>query len=276
MATLAQLLAAAELPDSSTPTLDAELLLAHALGQCRSYLRTWPERQAPAAAEQAFLALLARRRQGEPVAYLLGSQGFWDMQLKVSPATLIPRPETELLVATALELLPNEPARVLDLGTGSGAIALALAKERPAWQLLGVDVSTQALAIAEENARQQALPNLRLAQGDWFSNLAGERFELIVSNPPYVASSDAHLQRGDLRFEPLGALAAGADGLDAIGRIVASAPAHLHRGGWLLFEHGFDQGPAVRSLLQQAGFGQLQTRADLAGLDRITLGHWHV
>src|SRR5690606_21589372 len=201
MPTIETLLNAADLPDSPSARLDAELLLAHVLGKPRSYLRTWPEKTPSEAQQQAFAELLRRRRTGEPVAYLLGRQGFWSLELDVAPHTLIPRPDTELLVETALALLPNEPLRALDLGTGTGAIALALAAERPAWQVTGVDRVAEAVALAEGNRQRLGLSNAVFCHSHWFSALAGERYHLIVSNPPYIPDSDPHLDQGDVRFE---------------------------------------------------------------------------
>ncbi|THG81529.1 peptide chain release factor N(5)-glutamine methyltransferase [Pseudomonas sp. A-1] len=274
MPTIESLLNGAELPDSPSARLDAELLLAHVLGKPRSYLRTWPEREPDAAQCAAFVALLARRSKGEPVAYLLGRQGFWSLELEVAPHTLIPRPDTELLVETALALGPGGPARVLDLGTGSGAIALALACERPAWQVLGVDRVAEAVALAERNRARLGLANARFVESRWFSALAGERFAVIVGNPPYIAADDRHLGEGDVRFEPASALVAGADGLDDIRQIVHEAPEHLEAGGWLLLEHGYDQAAAVRALFAARGFTAVESRRDLGGHQRITLGQW--
>ncbi|MCC6075936.1 peptide chain release factor N(5)-glutamine methyltransferase [Pseudomonas sp. GCM10022188] len=274
MPTIEALLASAELPDSPSARLDAELLLAHVLGKPRSYLRTWPEREPSAEQCAAFAALLARRRSGEPVAYLLGRQGFWSLELEVAPHTLIPRPDTELLVENALALGPAGPARVLDLGTGTGAIALALACERPAWQLLGVDRVAEAVRLAERNRDRLKLDNVRFLESLWFAALAGERFALIVGNPPYIAADDPHLVQGDVRFEPASALVAGRDGLDDIREIVAQAPAHLEAGGWLLLEHGFDQAAVVRALFAARGFTAVDSRRDLGGHERITLGRW--
>ncbi|SFS05550.1 [protein release factor]-glutamine N5-methyltransferase [Stenotrophomonas maltophilia] len=254
---------------------EAELLLLHVLERPRSWLFAHATDPLPATAQAAFEALLARRAAGEPVAYLTGRRGFWTLDLRVDAATLIPRPETELLVELALERLPPErPLSVADLGTGSGAIALALASERPLAQVLATDASAGALAVAAHNAAHHELRNVRFAEGgqDWYAPLQGARFALIASNPPYIASDDPHLQQGDLRFEPASALASGIDGLDDIRRIVAGAPEHLQPAGWLLIEHGWDQGAAIRTLFDAAGFADVQTQQDLEQRDRVTLG----
>jgi len=273
MTIIASLLRNAELPDSPTARLDAELLLAAALGKPRSFLHTWPERIVSSEAAQAFDGYLKRRRTGEPVAYILGLQGFWNIDLEVAPHTLIPRPETEMLVETALELLPGAIAhRLLDLGTGTGAIALSLAKDRPQWTLTAVDRVEDAVELAERNRQRLHLDNARVLQSHWFSAVEGQRFDLILSNPPYIAACDPHLVEGDVRFEPSSALVSGDDGLDDLRLIVSQAPAHLEAGGWLLLEHGYDQGPAVRELLNRHGFEQIQTRRDLGDHERITFG----
>lgn len=252
---------------------EAELLLLHVLGRERSWLFAHATDAVEPATEAAFAQLLQRRIQGEPVAYLLGRRGFWTLDLTVSPATLIPRPETERLVELALERLPaDRPLQVADLGTGSGAIALALASERPLAQVLATDMSPQALAVAAENARRHELVNVHFQQGSWHAVLGQERFDLIATNPPYIAADDPHLLQGDLRFEPATALASGADGLDDIRVIIEGAPARLVAGGWLLIEHGWDQGPAIRALLEQAGFVEVSTALDLEHRDRVSLG----
>lgn len=252
---------------------EAELLLLHVLGRERGWLFAHATDAVEPATEAAFAQLLQRRIQGEPVAYLLGRRGFWTLDLAVSPATLIPRPETERLVELALERLPaDRPLQVADLGTGSGAIALALASERPQAKVLATDMSAEALEVAADNARRHELVNVRFQQGSWHATLGQERFDLIATNPPYIAADDPHLALGDLRFEPATALASGADGLDDIRVIVAGAPAHLLTGGWLLIEHGWDQGPAIRALLEQAGFVEVSTAVDLEHRDRVSLG----
>ena len=272
MTIIASLLRNAQLSESPTAQLDAELLLAAALGRTRSYLRTWPERIVERDAAQRFEGYLQRRREGEPVAYILGQQGFWTLDLEVAPDTLIPRPETELLVETALAVLPGGPAQVLDLGTGTGAIALALASERPVWQLTAVDRIEAAVALAERNRQRLGLGNVRVQLSHWFEQLAGQRFAMILSNPPYIREQDPHLVRGDVRFEPSSALVAGHDGLSDLRQIIEQAPQHLLPGGWLLLEHGYDQAEAVCALLAEHGFVDVENRIDLGGQPRISLG----
>ncbi|MFT4255570.1 MAG: peptide chain release factor N(5)-glutamine methyltransferase [Pseudoxanthomonas sp.] len=252
---------------------DAELLLAHAAGRDRAWLFAHAGDELDAAQADAFSALVARRAGGEPVAYLIGRRGFWTLDLDVGPATLIPRPETELLVELALARLPADaPARVADLGTGSGAVALAIASERPLAAVIATDFSKPALAVAVGNAQRNGIDNVWFRRGSWCDALGRERFDLIASNPPYIAGADPHLGEGDLRFEPASALASGVDGLDAIREIVRDAPAHLASNGWLLLEHGWEQGEAVRGLLCDAGFAEVATERDLEGRDRVTLG----
>lgn len=273
MARIDQLLAQAAQIDSPTARLDAELLLALVLNKPRSYLYTWPDKVLNESQVADYHALLERRKKGEPVAYLLGRQGFWSLDLQVAEHTLIPRADTELLVEAALQLADAQTAlTVLDLGTGSGAIALALASERARWQITGVDRIQSAVALAQANQQHTGLNNVQFLHSDWFSALAGQRYDLILSNPPYIAEHDPHLQQGDLRFEPLSALVSGADGLDDIRSIIAQAPSYLARQGCLLLEHGFDQAPAVRALLQQAGFIDVHSQRDLAGHERVSLG----
>jgi release factor glutamine methyltransferase len=250
---------------------DAELLLAHLIGCPRSWLYAHGDELVSAELASRYAALLQRRAAGEPVAYLLGRREFWSLDLEVTPATLVPRPETELLVELALERLPPGGAeRVIDLGTGSGALALALAQERPRVQVTAVDASAAALEVAQRNAARLCLERVRFLRSDWFSAVRDESFDLVVSNPPYLASDDPHLREGSLPFEPHMALASGPDGLDALRRICQDAPAHLRAGGWLLFEHGLAQGSAARELLQASGLEQVQTWRDLEGRERVT------
>lgn len=252
---------------------EAELLLAHALGRSRTWLLVHADDEIAADDAARFEALVERRVAGEPVAYLTGSRGFWTLDFAVTPATLIPRPETELLVELALARIPADAdARIADLGTGSGAIALAIAKERPRSRVVATDASVEALDVARENAKRNGIGNVEFRHGDWFAPLAGETFDLIASNPPYIALGDPHLGEGDLRFEPASALSSGSDGLDAIRAIVRDAPSHLRAGGWLLLEHGWEQGEAVCALLHAAGFVEITTERDLEGRDRVTLG----
>ncbi len=252
---------------------DAMLLLAHVLQRPRAWLHAHGDEVIEAALVTRFQALLARREAGEPVAYLIGRRGFWRFELAVTPATLIPRPETEWLVELALARLPvGRALSIADLGTGSGAIALALALERPQARVVASDASDAALAVARANAAQLGIANIQFRSGDWLLPLAGESFDLIASNPPYIAAGDPHLAEGDLRFEPDAALASGVDGLDAIRAIVRDAPAHLDPGGWLLLEHGWEQGGAVRALLQEVDFIEIETMRDLEQRDRVTLG----
>ena len=253
--------------------LEAELLLAHVLNVSRAWLYAWPEHAPDAAQREAFEQHVVARERGEPVAYLIGHREFWSLDLEVTPAVLIPRPETELLVEVALEHLPRDrPMRVADLGTGSGAIALALARERPLAHVLATDASDVALDVARRNAGRLAVDNVTFAQGDWCAALTGGRFELIASNPPYIASDDAHLDTGDLRREPRMALVSGRDGLDAIRRIVADASAHLATGGWLLLEHGWDQAARIRALFESHEYVDVSSIRDTAGHERVTLG----
>lgn len=278
MSTVRQALAGArqrlaKLPDAD-PDLDARVLLCHVLQRPASWLYAWPEAQLDAAQQASFDDLVQRRAAGTPVAHLTGRREFWGLELQVSPATLIPRPDTELLVETALELGGQRRGlRVLDLGTGSGAIALALGHERPYWQLTASDASPAALAIAEANAARLGF-TVRFLHGPWFDAVrGGERFDLILSNPPYVCELDPHLDQGDVAHEPRSALSAGADGLDDLRRIIAAAPSWLAADGWLAVEHGWQQGRAVRDLMTRAGLSRVATRQDLGARDRVSLGH---
>jgi release factor glutamine methyltransferase len=253
--------------------VDAEWLLAHALRQPRTWLYAHARDIVDAAASERFAALVACRAVGEPVAYLTGKRGFWTFALQVTPDTLIPRPETELLVELALARLPpDRDLRIADLGTGSGAIALALTQERRRADVLATDASEAALVVARTNAAALGVDNIRFRRGDWCAALGDERFDLIASNPPYIAADDPHLAEGDLRFEPAAALASGHDGLEAIRAIVSDAPGHLVPDGWLLLEHGMEQGAAVRALLKAAGLVDITTGRDLENRERVTSG----
>ncbi|MCM0611126.1 peptide chain release factor N(5)-glutamine methyltransferase [Marinobacter sediminum] len=264
---------AAERIPSDSPRLDAELLLSHVTGLSRTSFRAWPEREVSVAHAAEFEALVSERVNGSPIAYLLGHQEFWSLPLYVSPSTLIPRPDTECLVEAALSLPLPASARVLDLGTGTGAIALALASEHADWQVTACDYVDEAVELAHRNARALQLP-VRVVRSSWFSGLAAGKFDLVVSNPPYIASADHHLEQGDVRFEPSSALVSGEDGLDDLRLIVEQAPEWLEAGGWLLVEHGFDQAEAVRSLFESRGFVAVESRKDYGDCDRMTLGQW--
>ncbi|MGC8521834.1 MAG: peptide chain release factor N(5)-glutamine methyltransferase [Steroidobacteraceae bacterium] len=255
-----------------TPELDAELLLAEALGAPRARLRSHPEERPAAGAALRYRDLIERRAAGEPVAYLLGRKGFWTLELAVSRAVLVPRPETELLVERALALRPAPYGRVADLGTGSGAIALALACERPAWEVVATDLSAAALAVARANAAALGLSSILFRQGSWCAALPSGAFDLLLSNPPYIAAGEAAL--GALGYEPSMALTPGPDGLACLREIIHAAPAHLAPGGWLLLEHGAAQGAAVAGELAGRGFVTVRTHRDLAGLERMTEGQW--
>ena len=261
-------------PVSDSARLDSELLLARVLQQTRTWLHTWPEKILDAEQQSAFEALLQRRLAGEPVAHILGEQDFWSLRLQVSPATLIPRPDTERLVELALERIPPVANwSIADLGTGSGAIALALASERPHCRITATDQSAEALAIAQRNAGHLGLHNVQFVQSDWLADIPlPQRFEMIVSNPPYVCETDPHLAQGDVRFEPRSALAAGADGLDAIRLIIRQSWPHLLPGGWLLLEHGYDQAGAVQALLREAGYSEVADFIDYGGNPRVAVG----
>lgn len=252
---------------------DAEALLLHVIARTRAWLYAHGDEALPEAALASFDALVARRAAGEPVAHLLRQRGFRGLDLAVTADTLIPRPETERLVELALARIPADARwRIADLGTGSGAIALAIAYERPRAYLIAIDRSAAALAVARDNANALGIGNIEFRLGDWLQPLSGERLDLIAGNPPYIAEGDAHLDQGDLRFEPRAALVSGHDGLDAVRAIVHHAPAHLRAGGWLLLEHGWTQGEAVRALLRDAGFINVATERDLENRDRVTLG----
>ena len=273
-ASIRQLLAqATERLSSDTARLDAEVLLAHTLGKMRSHLHAWPEKILSAEQQLQFQHLLQARIRGEPVAYLTGQREFWSLPLGLTPATLIPRPETETLVALALEVIPvNSTALIADLGTGSGAIALAVAHERPGCRLLATDISPAAIEIAAANARQLGINNIEFHTGDWCKPLAGRQYDVIMSNPPYIRNTDPHLQSGDVRFEPRSALAAGPEGMDDLEKIARCAGHLLKAGGWLLMEHGYEQGKQAMQLLEANGFQTVSDHADEAGLSRVVMG----
>ncbi|MFQ1849543.1 peptide chain release factor N(5)-glutamine methyltransferase [Aeromonas veronii] len=265
------------LAGGESPRADADVLLCHLLDCRRSYLMTWPERELDAAQQATLQTWLARRLNGEPIAHLVGEREFWSLPLKVSPATLIPRPDTEVLVEQALAKIPQGPCAVLDLGTGTGAIALAIKSERPELDVWAVDRMADAAALARENSAALGLP-IEVRDGSWFEPL-GEpdrdntpRFAVIVSNPPYIDGADPHLEQGDVRFEPRSALVADDAGLADIRHIVAHAPAYLLSDGWLLLEHGWDQGEAVCQLLRDGGYREVATVRDYGDNDRVTLG----
>ncbi|MGM0521938.1 MAG: peptide chain release factor N(5)-glutamine methyltransferase [Pseudomonadota bacterium] len=261
---------------SATPRLDAEVLLCHVIGRDRTWLYTWGDREGGRWQHARFAALVAARAQGEPVAYLIGAREFWGLKLMTSPDTLIPRPDTETLVEAALARACSPNGALLDLGTGTGAIALAFASERPHWQIVGVDIRPEAVAIAKHNAARLGIANARFAQSDWFSALDAydERpaFDIIVSNPPYIAADDPHLKWGDVRFEPRSALVAENDGMADLLHLVACTRQFLTVSGWLMLEHGHTQASAVRAALSQAGYHNVESLSDLAGHERVTLG----
>jgi release factor glutamine methyltransferase len=274
MSTLQQALATAtaRLQASDSAALDAQLLLAQVLGKDRSWLYAWPEQELTAEQEREYQALCARRERGEPVAYLLGRRAFRDFEVEVSPAVLIPRPETELLVELALQLGAGLTGKVADLGTGSGVVALALAAERPDWQVYGTELRADAQIVAAANFRKAGLRNLRLLAGYWCVPLPGRDFVLIVSNPPYIDAEDPHLHSGDVRFEPRSALVAGEEGLADLRHIAGQAREYLLDGGWLLLEHGWQQGRAVRKLLAALGYTEISTHRDQGDRERVTVG----
>lgn len=257
---------------SETIALDCELLLCYCLGKDRAYLYTWPEREIDNVKVNEFQALLERRKCGEPIAYLIGTREFWSLPLQVNNSTLIPRPDTERLVEVALDLALPEKARVLDLGTGTGAIALALASENCHWHVLGVDVAEDAISLAQKNAGDLKIGNAQFLQSNWFESIPRQSFDLIVSNPPYIDENDAHLSQGDVRFEPRRAIVAAQNGFAAINDIASAAKPYLQHDGWLLFEHGFTQAAAVRTLLSQLGYSDISTWNDWGGNERVTGG----
>lgn len=255
---------------SDSPRLDAELLLSHVTGLSRTSFRAWPERTVTAGQAAQFADLVTERVNGKPIAYLLGQQEFWSLPLSVSPSTLIPRPDTECLVEAALSLALPEHSAVLDLGTGTGAIALALASEQPSWQIMASDRIAEAVELARANSAALNLP-ITVLQSHWFAQLPDVRFDLLISNPPYIPASDHHLSEGDVRFEPSSALIAGDDGLDDLRLLISEGLNWLNDGGWMLLEHGYDQSEAVRHLCAAAGWHKIETRKDYGGNDRMTL-----
>ncbi len=261
---------------SDSARLDVELLLARVLEKDRSYLFTWPEKTLTEEQQAEFEALFSRRLTGEPIAHILGEREFWSLPLSVDASTLIPRPDTELLVELALGLLPQGPASIVDLGTGTGAIALALASENTHWNIVALDQSSAACALAESNRSRLGFDKVQVRQSDWFSAIEqnSKFFDLIVSNPPYIDKDDHHLSEGDVRFEPLSALVAEESGLADIKHITACAPRFLNDGGWLLFEHGYQQAESVRNILMSSGFESVRSEKDLNGNGRATLGVW--
>ena len=262
------------LSDSESPRRDAEILLGFVTGRTRTFILAFGETLLADDELTRLDALLARRVQGEPVAYLTGQREFWSLPLEVSAATLIPRPDTECLVEQALARLPAAPCRILDLGTGTGAIALALACERPDCQVTALEVVPEAVALARRNAQRLGIDNVTVLQSHWFSALADARFSLIVSNPPYIDGDDPHLTQGDVRFEPKSALVAPDAGLADLDTIITGARRFLENDGWLLVEHGWRQGGAVRELFTRAGYHGVETCRDYGGNERLTLGQY--
>ncbi|WP_343033398.1 peptide chain release factor N(5)-glutamine methyltransferase [Alteromonas profundi] len=271
--------AAQTLKEGESPAVDAKVLLAYVLDKPVTYLFTWPEKQLSSSQQSRFFALVDRRLQGIPIAYLTGKRDFWSLVLTTSAHTLIPRPDTEVLVEQTLAHIRlcsfDSPLALCDLGTGTGAIALALASELPNARVTGVDVIPEAVALAQQNARLNNITNARFLQSSWFDALSNKRFHVIVSNPPYIEADSPFLALGDVRFEPVSALTSGKDGLKDIRHIVRYAPDYLYDKGILAFEHGFNQGEAVATLMRERGFIQVQTVKDYAQLDRVTLGYWN-
>jgi len=275
MVTVQELLRSGDDLPTESARRDTEILLCHCLGKPRAWLYTWPEKEVSPDCARQFGQLLDQRRTGLPVAYITGEREFWSLPLAVNSATLIPRPETETLVAWALELPLPEAASVLDLGTGSGAIALAVASERSLWQVTAIDTNSEALKVAQANAARAGLQRVSFLQSNWYEAVSEQRYNLLLANPPYIDGDDPHLACGDVRFEPRSALVSAQGGLADLDLLVTGAPVHLLNGGWLLLEHGFEQADAVRGMLRNAGFQQVSTRRDLAGQERISGGCWH-
>ncbi|MBG3080621.1 peptide chain release factor N(5)-glutamine methyltransferase [Proteus mirabilis] len=267
--------AALQLIESDSPKRDAEILLGHVTQRARTYLMAFNETLLSQDELTQLSQLLTRRIKGEPIAYLVGEREFWSLPLKVSPATLIPRPDTECLVEQALEKLPTEPTTILDLGTGTGAIALAMASERPDCHIIGVDFQAEAVALAQENATNLALNNTEFMESCWFSSLSGYQFGMIISNPPYIDENDVHIHQGDVRFEPLTALVAGNNGFADIEIIIETARQFLTDKGWVLLEHGWQQGEGVRKIFTDKGYCCVETFRDYGGNERVTVGRWN-
>ncbi len=275
MATIQELLAFATLElkaSQDIPQLEAQVLLAHVLGQTRAYLYTWPEKEVSSKEEAEFLALLNRRLNHEPIAYLTGHKEFWSLDFEVTKDTLIPRADTELLVKTVLDKVDDTAKAVVDLGTGCGVIACTLAHIRPQWEVVGLDISAEALIVARKNALNLHLSNVKFLQSNWFENLPVKEYDVILGNPPYIRGGDVHLIHGDLPFEPEIALTPGRSGLEAFVTILANCHHYLKSKGLLAFEHGFDQREQLTKLLEDAGFVDIQTFQDYAGKDRVTIG----
>lgn len=264
-------LARVQIDHSATPALDAELLLAHTIKRDREFLITWPEYDLSDSETAAFSALLEKRKAGHPIAYLLGKQAFWNFDLTVNPDVLIPRPETELLVELTLEQLDDTKHLLADLGTGSGAIATALASERPNCQIVATDLSEAALSVARLNADKLKLNNIDFRQGSWTEALGDLQYDAILANPPYIDPADSHLSQGDVRFEPQQALVADENGLADLQQIIKHARAYLKADGFILLEHGYQQGSSVRQMLEQSGYNAIETHKDLAGHDRASM-----
>ncbi|WP_438917811.1 peptide chain release factor N(5)-glutamine methyltransferase [Kosakonia cowanii] len=264
--------AVSQLQASESPRRDAEILLGFVTGKARTFILAFGETPLTDEQQEQLAGLLARRVRGEPVAHLIGEREFWSLPLFVSPATLIPRPDTECLVEQALARLPAAPCRILDLGTGTGAIALALASERPDCRVTAVDLIPDAVALAQRNADHLGIRNIEIVQSRWFSALEGQQFSLIVSNPPYIDAQDPHLAQGDVRFEPLSALVAADNGLADLHTLIKDAPRYLLPQGWLLLEHGWQQGAAVREIFARYGWQQVETCRDYGDNERLTLG----
>lgn len=264
-------------PVSDTEKLDCHLLLAHVLNVSTTYLKTWPERDISEEDASTYLELITRRSEGEPIAHIIGSRGFWDLDLEVNNQTLIPRPDTEVLVEEALAIITKKDAVILDLGTGTGAIALAIASEKSNWQVFGSDLFESVVALATRNSEKNNISNCQFFQSNWFenvSNVVDVNLDLIVSNPPYIKNSDPHLDQGDVKFEPRTALVAENDGLSDIISIISASPNYLNDGGWLMIEHGYDQAVEVQALFAKKGYTSVRSIKDYGGNDRATLGQF--